>query len=446
MGYGPGSGASGFSNRFETRYNFETFERDDDLKLRKREDRTFGGAVENFQARFFDIDGALELDSTVNITNIFAERGESITSPLPLTFDLTTRLVDDPANGFTLAREILPFEVEDEPLANLKGGDPIDENVSRRLEYTINGEGLSTLPSDILELTLIIEDRSTEPGFQNEEGETFLLETDVTGDNPLALNNISFIIEENLLGFSESNEEFDGVLDRLRVSRLTDDEGRKHSSDNSHYESDPYDNSHYDPYPEFEIVSNEQIIRFQNTIPGEDVSHGHERILVEAEDLKLYNYFVEPNAIASEGELISLKRPSDYNYASDYNYGSDGTGTAKLIVGEFGTEAGTYDLTLSVFDENDGQGYIDVYVNDDRVGESIKLDEDLDGDFATEATRRNVSLGVDLELNYGDVITVKGTADGGEYARVDYLSFIEVDNVYGVDEVHELYEVDEVYV
>ena len=44
-------GTSGFN--FETRNRFDIFERDEHNRLRTRDHRTFEGAIENFQARFF---------------------------------------------------------------------------------------------------------------------------------------------------------------------------------------------------------------------------------------------------------------------------------------------------------------------------------------------------------------------------------------------------------
>ena len=384
---------------------------------------------------FFDDQGELALDKPVLITNKFASPGDTISpqgSNVPFTLDLTTRLVEDPADGFTLPEEILPFEVEEEPRANLVpnlvSDDLINEEVKRRLEYIIHGDHLSNLPDQFLEVTLIIEDADGDShnGFQifqgsEEDGEfiTIIEEEDVTGENPRALNDIGFIIENRLLGFSESNEENtrfndEGIVDRIRISRIVEDDPCGCS------DYDPY-HEYHDPYPEFEIRSVEQEINFQNFVPEARSVAGRQQFVIEAEDLHLDTYQVENIDIARGGEVISINK-----YFHFLKNAQEHTGTAELDVDEFGIEPGTYGLVLTAFDENDGEAQLEVFVNDDRVGEPIILDQHLGNDFATEETRRNISIG-DIEIDSGDTITIQGTTDMGELARVDYLTFIEVD-------------------
>ncbi len=435
--------AWGFSAfNFETRSSFEVFERDEHNRLRTRDHRTFEGAIENFQARFLDDQGELALDKPVLITNKFASPGDTISpqgSKVPFTLDLTTRLVEDPADGFTLPEEILPYSVKEEPLANLVPNlnplDDINNDVERRLEYIIKGDHLSNLPDQILEATLIIEDAvgNSHNGFQifqgsEEDGEfiTIIEEEDVTGENPRALNDINFILENRLLGFSESNEENtrfndEGIVDRVRITRIVEDDPCGCSDYDPYPEyHDPY-HEYHDPYPEFAIRSVENEINFQNFVPDPRSVAGRQQFVIEAEDLHLDTYQVENIDIARGGEVISINK-----YFHFLKNAQEHTGTAELDVDEFGIEPGTYGLVLTAFDENDGEAQLEVFVNDDRVGEPIILDQHLGNDFATQETRRNISIG-DIEIDSGDIITIQGTTDMGELARVDYLTFIEVD-------------------
>ncbi|MDJ0897856.1 MAG: hypothetical protein QNJ55_03520 [Xenococcus sp. MO_188.B8] len=447
-GWPPGAWRSGSSNLFETRYNFELFTRDENLQLRTPVSNpdgsfTFDEAIDNFQARFVDFDNDLGISEPINITNVYADRGETISpegSDVPFTLDLTTRLVDN-AFQLTLPEVILPQPVEGEIPADLRGEDDFsDIKFARRLEYIISGEELNALPSNIRELTLIIEDTDpNQPGFQDGDGDTIIAENDIHR----ALNDINFINDNNLLGFSESNEENApdkdpnqdvGIVDRVRVSRfIGDDETISSKSDviKSLAPLAPLapigikalaplapigiKALKFKDAPKSQIISNEQEISFQNSIPREDVSIGQRRILIEAEDLHLDTYHVEHIDIASGGKVISLLNASDH------------TGTATLDVDKFGIDPGTYALTLGVFDENDGQAQLEVFVNGHAVGDPITLDQNLGSGDPTEETLRNITIGEDIKINSSDVITIQGTADMSEFARVDFLSFIEID-------------------
>ncbi|MEL7082383.1 MAG: cadherin repeat domain-containing protein, partial [Pseudomonadota bacterium] len=83
-------------------------------------------------------------------------------------------------------------------------------------------------------------------------------------------------------------------------------------------------------------------------------------IVIEAEDMHLSGYRVEHRDAASGGENIKL---SDYKGFATTNF--DGP-------------AGTYDLNLSYLDENDGQGFIDIFINGTFVY-CIELNQDTDG-------------------------------------------------------------------
>ena len=122
-------------------------------------------------------------------------------------------------------------------------------------------------------------------------------------------------------------------------------------------------------------------------------------IMVEAEDLHLSGYRVEHDSDASDGALIRL------------------TGKKGVASTTFEGPAGTYDLTLSYFDEIDGEARIDVRINGERV-ERIVLDEHLGGRTATAENATSVTI-EGLELEAGDTIAFVGRKDAWEFARID---------------------------
>lgn len=127
---------------------------------------------------------------------------------------------------------------------------------------------------------------------------------------------------------------------------------------------------------------------------------------IEAEDMELWNYDSQHNNAASEGELIKL---------------AGHTGTAKL---PFGGEAGTYNFCITYVDENDGQGFIDIFINGQFV-DCISLDQDNNGDGLNHTTFSVFEI-EGLVLNPGDEIKLKGRMDGHEYARIDKIEFKQV--------------------
>ena len=133
-------------------------------------------------------------------------------------------------------------------------------------------------------------------------------------------------------------------------------------------------------------------------------------ILIEAEDLNLDTYLVEDRPTGEQ--FISLQRAT----------GNIGTATLDLNSEDTLVTAGTYDLTLSVFDENDGEAQLEVLLNDSIVGEPILLDEETTSSFPVEGVRREIVI-EDIEIGSSDTITIRGTADRSEWARVDFISF-----------------------
>ena len=132
----------------------------------------------------------------------------------------------------------------------------------------------------------------------------------------------------------------------------------------------------------------------------------------EAEQLDLSGYSVESveQSGASGGQQISLK-----------NTGFD-SGSA---TGIFDGITGTYQVVVGYYDENDGISRATVTV----AGESadFQFDRDLPADWAQPIAHTTRLTHSAIYLERGDRFKVSAQADGGEYARFDYLDFVPMD-------------------
>ncbi|NEO33426.1 MAG: hypothetical protein F6K36_23970, partial [Symploca sp. SIO3C6] len=86
-------------------------------------------------------------------------------------------------------------------------------------------------------------------------------------------------------------------------------------------------------------------------------------IRIEGEDLLLNGYFIKNESSASNGKYIGLLEPG--------NLTPGATGTASY---NFSGTAGTYDIVIAYYDENDGVGQLELQVDNNSV-ESWALNE-----------------------------------------------------------------------
>lgn len=128
----------------------------------------------------------------------------------------------------------------------------------------------------------------------------------------------------------------------------------------------------------------------------------------EAEALTLMNYKIVNTSAASGGQMIQVE-------------GEAGFGSA---YGAFSGPGGVYTLSVTYFDENDGDGAINVTVNG-TVVETWTLDQGTASAGATAATRFTHDVPVSLQT--GDIVRLVGVSDTGEYARIDTVSIGEGD-------------------
>ncbi|MGF1569827.1 MAG: hypothetical protein ACFCVD_17455 [Nodosilinea sp.] len=130
-------------------------------------------------------------------------------------------------------------------------------------------------------------------------------------------------------------------------------------------------------------------------------------IQIEAEDMLLGTYRIEDNLVASGNALISLRNAS----------GNMGTAST-----EFTGPSDVYDITVGYLDETDGQSTLDFLVNGTSIDSWI-LDRDLGSSDPLEQTFIEQEI-QDVFLAAGSTLTIAGTQDSAEWARVDFIRII----------------------
>jgi hypothetical protein len=133
-------------------------------------------------------------------------------------------------------------------------------------------------------------------------------------------------------------------------------------------------------------------------------------IVIEAEAMTLTGYHIQENADASDGQLISQADAS----------GSPGQATAV-----FPGPAGTYEVVVAYFDENDGESTLEAII-DGVVVDTWVADAKLPASFAGAATLAYRVVAPKITLAPGQVIALQGTRHGGEDAMIDRMEFIVV--------------------
>ena len=379
----------------------------------------FPGAIEDFQGVFVDTSSVFLLDEGFvenpdDIVNIgdpksaFAEEfrvgfddalnelPRQVEIPNPITLDLVSKKSEfDPSvNGFRGTKRssieyiltgggLVGFGINELTLI-VEDADGIDEN---GFQVVVNNEGFAVRDSDFITIR---------PGFQlssDDEAPTIdlvnptpedlvILETEdleiLQIDTEAAVNDIDYILGDN--PFEKS------LFSLITIGGI----------------SGP---SILDPS---EILTDIDFIGNATVEPSIEVG---EQLIIQAEDLNLHTYQVE--TLETGHQVISLLNASC------------NPGTATLNVDDFSITPGTYDLTLSVFDENDGTAQLEVLLNGNPVnaaGNPIILNENTTSGLPTEDVRREFVIS-GIEINPSDTISIEGTADNSEWARIDFLTF-----------------------
>lgn len=124
---------------------------------------------------------------------------------------------------------------------------------------------------------------------------------------------------------------------------------------------------------------------------------------IEAEDMHSKGFDTVHGAHASGGELVKL----------------DCAGGSGKLYTDFKGADGTYDLTIRVQDESDGQSKIKLYVDGAYI-DAVRLDQDTDGKGSNNGGFSTYVI-KDVHISHGDEIELVVRGDGGEYVRIDKI-------------------------
>ncbi|MGK7906722.1 MAG: PQQ-dependent sugar dehydrogenase [Synechococcus sp.] len=132
---------------------------------------------------------------------------------------------------------------------------------------------------------------------------------------------------------------------------------------------------------------------------------------IEAESMSLVNYTVTGSGIASGGAYADLLGQVP----------AGGSGTATYT---FDGPDGTYDIVVGYYDEADGNSPWSVAVDGTEIDSWVANSTSGNNNVASAASFRTRTI-VNQQLTAGQAIAVTGTRDVDEFARLDYIEFIQ---------------------
>ena len=133
---------------------------------------------------------------------------------------------------------------------------------------------------------------------------------------------------------------------------------------------------------------------------------------LEAEDMTLDGGFVvEANAAASGGRIIRGNAPAD---------SAPGKASATFLGSQ-----GTYDITVTYFDEYDGSSSMAMFLNNQLLDQWLADENPTCRDCASpnERTLRSRVVATGIEISAGDDIRLESTVNQYEYGRFDKVDF-----------------------
>lgn len=139
-----------------------------------------------------------------------------------------------------------------------------------------------------------------------------------------------------------------------------------------------------------------------------------DRLRFDAESLILSGYSVETNSdiagFASNGAIVKLTSP---------------VGTVSKTISA--SEVGTYDIEVAYFDENDGVSTARILLNGVEIEGSSWAFDAVSNSTRPSANNLYIFRLEGVTLAEGDVLTIEGTQNEGENARLDYIDLISTD-------------------
>ena len=155
-----------------------------------------------------------------------------------------------------------------------------------------------------------------------------------------------------------------------------------------------------------EEVSVENIAAQAGMTANEEKSPIDFWVRLEVEDLKLENFSKQTGSAMSGGGFVS----------------TGGEGTAQTT---FSGPTGLYDIVVGYYDESDGAGRLAVEIGEGNQRQQF--------DWALDKQLGNAGVGPDnfttytirgVEIEAGEGITLRGTSQGSEFMRVDYVDVV----------------------
>ena len=119
-----------------------------------------------------------------------------------------------------------------------------------------------------------------------------------------------------------------------------------------------------------------------------------ESFIVEAESTSLDTYFVEGNASASGGELISLGAGFPFD-----------VGTASF---NFEGVSGQYDVVVHYLDRRDGNGQLEIGQNDNTL-DAWDFDRNFFDSSQPETSTEARTVATGIDISQGDSFTLTGS-------------------------------------
>ena len=215
---------------------------------------------------------------------------------------------------------------------------------------------------------------------------------------------------------------------------VTDDNG---TADDTYDDFKPYQvlDGHFNvgDVDQDNILDAGETWKYSKTLTVQDLSTSH-TTRIEAEDMHLSMVYVGGDDDDDDDDDGGYSN----GYVREHNGYASGDELIK-VTGHYGTastkfygETGHYDVLIGYYDENDGHSTMDFKRNGHSV-DHWTWDKELGSHLPDDKTFTTHKV-EHLYLEYGDTLSLKGTVNGGEYARVDYIELIEKGNTTGIYE------------
>jgi len=132
---------------------------------------------------------------------------------------------------------------------------------------------------------------------------------------------------------------------------------------------------------------------------------------VEAENLTLNTYKIEPNTKASNNALISLRGGNPLESGSAFD--------------TFNGTTGLYDVKVAYFDENDGNIAQAAFAINQQTVDSWVFDDPSTGSAGADDSSLIIrTVAQSILIQNGDIFELSATEGNLEHARIDYIDFL----------------------